>query len=170
VEAARLLRDDPRIVIVMVGDGPTKESLVAKAKAEGLTNIVFHPRQSKDRMPALLASMDASLIPLSASLPGTMPSKVYEALAAGVPMIVTAGCEAEQLVRRYDTGRLFEAGDAGQLAAAIRELASDAALCERLKANSLELSKRFDRDRIAGNTEQLLVSVAAGEPIPAVEW
>lgn len=170
VEAAKQLRDDSRIVFVMVGDGPSKESLVAKAKAEGLTNILFHPRQPKDRMPAILASMDASLIPLSASLPGTMPSKVYEALAAGVPIIVTAGCEAEELVRRYETGRLFAAGHGKQLADGIQELSVDPALCERFRKNCLELSKRFDRSRIAQQTEQLLMTIVNGEPMPVVEW
>lgn len=170
IDAAKRLRDEHGIVIVMVGDGPTKQDLMAKATAEGLTNILFHPRQPKERMPAILASMDASLIPLSASLPGTMPSKVYEALAAGVPVVVTAGCEAEQLVQRYNIGRLFPAGDDAVLAAAIRELADRADLREQLRTNSLALSRRFDRDRIAGQAEQLLISVANGQPLPAVEW
>ena len=170
VEAAKRLRDRDDIRIVMVGDGPTKEALVAQAKAYGLENIAFYPRQPKSRMPVILASMDASLIPLAADMPGTMPSKVYEALAAGVPMVVTAACEAEQLVRRYNVGRMFGSGNADELAAAVLELASDEALRKEARDNSIELAQRFDRSRIADRTERVLQAVADGDEIPQVEW
>ena len=170
VEAAKRLRDRDDIRIVMVGEGPTKEALIAQAKADGLENIAFYPRQPKSRMPAILASMDASLIPLAADMPGTMPSKVYEALAAGVPMVVTAGCEAEQLVRKYDVGRLFAASDADALAQGVAELAADPALREKMRASSLKLAQRFDRAVIAQRTEQLLQAVFEGVPAPEVEW
>jgi glycosyltransferase involved in cell wall biosynthesis len=170
VNAAELLRDRPDIRFVMVGEGPTKEALQEQARALKLENIAFCGRQPKSRMPAILASMDASLIPLAASLPGTMPSKVYEALAAGVPAVVTAGCEAEQLVRRYDTGRLFEAGNAEQLAAGLRELADHPERRAQIRDNALQLAQRFDRNTIAERTERILRAVADKGPIPQVDW
>lgn len=170
VRAAELLRDHPRIRFVMVGEGPTKEALVEQARAAGLGNIRFFPHQPKDRMPAIVASMDASLIPLAASLPGTMPSKVYEALAAGAPIVVTAGCEAEQLTRRYTIGRTFPAGDARALADALVDLADDAPLHAQMRTEALALSRRFDRDVIAERTERILQAVHAGQPAPQVEW
>jgi glycosyltransferase involved in cell wall biosynthesis len=170
VRAAELLRKNPRIRIVMVGDGPTKSSLVAQAQAAELDNIIFHPKVPKDQMPAILASLDASLIPLAAALPGTMPSKVYEALAAGVPMIVTAGCEAEQLVHRYNVGRLFDAGDDEQLAYILQELSQDNDLCAEMRGAAIKLAPRFDRDKIAAQTEGVLEAVANKKPIPQVDW
>ena len=170
VRTAELLRNEPQIRIVMVGDGPTKDSLVRQANDAGLTNIIFHPRQPKDAMPGILASLDISLVPLAAPLPGTMPSKVYEALAAGVPVVVTAGCEAEQLVRRYDIGCLFEAGDARGLAAILRDLAADEDRRERMRRESLKLAGRFDRDTIADRTESILNAVASGSEIPNITW
>jgi glycosyltransferase involved in cell wall biosynthesis len=170
IEAAERLRDNPKFRFVMIGDGPTKESLMAQAEAAGLKNIDFFPRQPKDRMPGILASMDASLIPLATSLPGTMPSKVYEALAAGVPIIATAGCEADQLVRRYNVGKLFDPANADQVAEAINDLASDQIQLRKIQVNSIQLAQRFDRSKIADRTEQLLLAVAAGSPLPKVEW
>ncbi|MGD8453094.1 MAG: glycosyltransferase family 4 protein [Phycisphaerae bacterium] len=170
VDAASRLRDHPNIRFVMVGDGPTKQDLMARAQTAGLTNIAFYPHQPKARMPTILASMDVSLIPLAASLPVTMPSKLYEALAAGVPAIVTAGCEAEQLVRQYDVGRTAEAGNADQVAAAILELAQNAKRHAEIARNALALSRRFDRNVIAERTERILSAVAAGTPVPQVDW
>jgi glycosyltransferase involved in cell wall biosynthesis len=170
VDAAERLRDNPRIRFVMIGDGPTKETLIARAQAKRLKNILFHPRQPKARMPEILASMDASLIPLAASLPGTMPSKVYEALAAGVPMVVTAGCEAEALIEKYHVGRLFAPACSAGLAAAVAELAANPTLHATIQANAVKLAQRFDRNRIADRTETLLVAIAEGKPLPEVVW
>ncbi len=170
VKAAEKLRERRDIRFVMIGDGPTKETLKRMAAERGLDNIAFFDRQPKSRMASILASMDVSLIPLAASLPGTMPSKTYEALAAGIPFIVTAGCEAEPLVRKYDVGRLFEAGNSEQLADAIVELASSAEKWAMIRQNAIQLSKRFDRDSIAARTEKLLEAVVQGKPLPAVEW
>lgn len=170
IEAAELLSDNSNIRFIMIGDGPTKESLMANAEKAGLKNITFYPQQPKSHMPGILASMDASLIPLAAALPGTMPSKVYEALASGVPIVVTAGCEAEQLVRRYNVGKVFQPADAGQVAEAINQLASDQEQCIQMRTNSLQLAQRFDRSKITDLAEQLLLAVAKGESLPKVVW
>ena len=170
VASAKCLRDDPGIRFVIIGDGPTKEALMAQARAGGLDNIAFYPRQPKERMPAILASMDVSLVPLADRLPGTMPSKAYEGLAAGVPIIVTSGCEAEQLVTQYQVGRQFPPGDARALAAAVTELASDPALYETMRANAVRLAQRFDRNTIVQHTERLLQAVCRKAELPQVRW
>ncbi|MEI7838121.1 MAG: glycosyltransferase family 4 protein, partial [Planctomycetota bacterium] len=170
IGAAEKLRDRPNIQIVMIGDGPTKQKLVAMANEKGLSNLRFFEYQPKKEIPAILASCDASLIPLSTRLPGTMPSKVYEALAAGVPGLVAKGCEGEALVRQFNTGRAFEALDADELAEAIVQLAQDPQECHRIRANCTELAKRFDRDAIADRTEMVLTALAAGQPLPHVSW
>jgi glycosyltransferase involved in cell wall biosynthesis len=121
-------------------------------------------------MPGIIASMDASLIPLAASLPGTMPSKVYEALASGIPIVVTAGCEADQLVRRYNVGKVFDPADSEQVAAAITQLASDQNQLMQIRGSSTELARRFDRNKITELAEELILAVAHGRPLPKVEW
>ena len=154
----------------MVGEGPTKSALRARAARLGLPNLRFLDGRPKAEMPALLASCDASLVPLSCALPGTMPSKVYEALAAGTPPIVARDCEGEQLVLRHNAGRAFTPLDGDDLAARILELRSDPAEHARVRANAIRLAKRFDRDAIAARTEQILLAVAAGAPPPPVSW
>ncbi len=168
--AAAILRDRKDIKFVMVGDGPTKEKLLAQAQAEGLENVTFFDRRPKQQMPAILASCDASLVPLVTHLPGTMPSKVYEALAAGTAPIVAKGCEGATLVNQFDAGRTFEPMDAGELAQAVLDLTDRPNTLARVRANCLKLSKRFDRDVIAERTEALLLAVARREPLPAVSW
>ena len=103
-------------------------------------------------------------------LPGTMPSKVYEALAAGTPPIVAKGCEGDTLVTKYNAGRTFEPLDDAELAAALRELADDPAEMATVRANCIALAKRFDRGAIAERTEQVLLALHERRPLPDVAW
>ena len=45
--------------------------------------------------------------PLAAEFPGTMPSKVYETLASGVPVVISKGCESADLIEHENAGRTF---------------------------------------------------------------
>ena len=49
-----------------VGDGPVKDTLVRRARARGLDNVVFHPQVPLEQVPAVLAGSDALIVPLSA--------------------------------------------------------------------------------------------------------
>lgn len=170
VGAAELLQERKDIKLVMVGDGPTKDDLVAMAKQKGLSNLAFFGHRPKKEMPALLASCDASLVPLLTRLPGTMPSKVYEALSAATVPIVAKGCEGDALVSQFCAGKTFEPMDAKELAAIIRELADNPEEVRRIRANGLELAKRFDRNVIAERTNHILEALAEGKPLPEVSW
>jgi glycosyltransferase involved in cell wall biosynthesis len=117
----------------------------------------------------VLASLDASLVPLSARFPGTMPSKVYEALASGTVPIVAKGCEAEPLVTEFEAGRCYEPGDADEMAQAILGLAQNHSVLEKTRDNCIKLSKRFDRAVIAKRTEKILTAVCDGRSLPEVE-
>lgn len=168
--AADMLRDASNIKFVMIGDGPTKERLVARAREMKLTNVTFLSYRPKKEMPAILASLDVSLVPLAERFPGTMPSKVYEALAAGVPPVVAAGCEGDALVSQFEAGVTYEPGDGAAMAKVIRELAESHELWKRMRENAIHLSCRFDRDVIVHRTEKILKAVASGLPLPEVAW
>ena len=170
VNAAARLGDRPDIKIVMIGDGPTKEDLLALAESKGVTNIRFMDRRPKNQMPPILASADVSLVPLDARLPGTMPSKTYEALASKTPPIVAKGCEADFLVTKYDAGKAYEPRDDAEFAQILRELADDRQQLRTLGENGYQLAKRFNRDTIAERTNQILIALAEGAELPEVAW
>lgn len=170
VDAAEHLQDRKDVVIAMVGDGPVKARLAREAERRGLANIRFHERRPRDQMPSVIASCDLMLVPLSARLPGTMPSKVYEALAAGTPPLVAKGCEAEPLIDEFECGRTFEPLDGRELAAEIRALAGERETIVDMSRRARDLSNRFDRQTIADRTEQVLLAIAADEPLPEIVW
>ena len=83
LEAAALVRNGA-LRILLVGDGPEKARLVEQRRRLGLKNVRFLEPQGRSEMPALMASADLALVPLSLHIPGAVPSKLYEAMGAGV--------------------------------------------------------------------------------------
>ena len=164
VGAAQALRDDRRFKFVLAGDGPTKTTLVELATASGLDNIVFSPPLPRDEVGELVASFDLALVPLAAELPGTMPSKVYETLACGVPLIVCEGCEAAALVTDLGLGRAVPPMDVDALVDAIRDLLGDPAELKRIGRDARELAKRYDLDDVARRAEAMFTALVDDMP------
>ena len=161
--AERLRVDHPRIKFVLVGDGPTKSTLMDLASAAGLDNVLFRDPVPRSEVPALLASCDVALVPLAAELPGTMPSKVYETLASGVPLIVSEGCEAARLVTTHGVGRAFRPLDAEGLSGAVLDLFEHPEERIRIGRDARVLAKRFDFERVARDAESTLRAVVEGD-------
>ncbi len=179
LEAAALLRDLHGLRIVFLGDGPEKTRLMQAAKQRSLTNVSFLAPVPRADVPALLASADIVLAPLKSYLPGAVPSKIYEAMAVGLPVVLTGEGEAAEIVRRTHSGLVTKPGDGAQLASAIRELASNeslrrelgesgrrAALSDFNRRNILarfidHLERNIAGARSAGNENSRLTSTSA---------
>jgi glycosyltransferase involved in cell wall biosynthesis len=168
--AAEQLKNRSDVKFVMIGDGPTKNELMKKAEQMKLPNLTFYERRPKSEMPTVLASLDISLVTLSGRFPGTMPSKVYEALASGTPVVVAKGCEAESLVSQFNVGRSYEPLDAKEMAEATKELVEDRRQLKVVKENCLKLAVRFDRNLISERTEQILQAIVNAKALPEIEW
>jgi glycosyltransferase involved in cell wall biosynthesis len=150
LEAAARLRDVDALAIVLVGDGPEKEELQARARTLDLGRVRFLDPQPREAMPALLASADLALVPLGTVLPGAVPSKLYEAMGAGLPVVQVASGEAERILADADAGVTVAPGDVDGLTQALAQLAGDparrAALGTRGRAAA---AKSYDRGAIA---------------------
>lgn len=134
VRAAEVLRDREDIHVAIVGDGVAKAPLRRLVDDLGLRNVTFVPSQPLDRMSAVLAAADAQVISLK-DLPLyriTLPSKVQATMAAGRPIIVSAGGDAGKVVRDAGAGLSVAPGDSAALAVAISRAADSSA--DELKA------------------------------------
>ncbi len=134
LEAAHLLRDDPAIRVLLVGGGACEPELRACAARLALPNVIFGGPLPFERMPEALAAVDASAILLKDApvFTGVLPSKIFEAMAAGKPIVATLGGEAADLIREVGVGIVAPPEDAAGLAGAIRRLQGDPALREQM--------------------------------------
>lgn len=128
LEAAGLLEEMDDFQIAFVGDGPLKCELMQQAQRMNLHNVRFLDPLPHREVPALLASADFCIVPLGLVLPGAVPSKLYEAMSAGRPVLLMANGEAADIVRAYDCGLVVEPGDKQGLVHAMRVLAGNSEL------------------------------------------
>lgn len=147
--AAARLTDTP-VRFVLMGDGPTKADLLRQTQAEGLANVTFLDPRPVQEVPPLLAAADIVIVPLVTHIPGATPSKLYEAMASGRPVVLVAKGEPAAIVRDAEAGLVVEPGDTAGLAAALRTLAGDPVLRQTLGANGRRAAERlFNQTEIA---------------------
>ena len=166
LQAAALTRDDSSLRYLMAGAGAARERLQWQAQNLGLDNLLFLPLQSISRFPVLLAAADIHLVVQrrqAADL--VMPSKLPNIMAAGRPFIATtaAGTELGRVTIDSRAGLLARPEDAGSLARAIRRLAADAGLRERLSVRGRQYAEaHWGREQLLRQWEGLLLSLAGG--------
>ena len=154
---------DPNVLYVLAGEGAEKAHLVERVKTQGIANVKFVPNQPKAKMPALLNLAYATIIPLKRLdlFRSAFPSKMFEAMAAGKPIIGSLWGEAADLIEASGAGVVVPPEDATALREAVQRLASDRALAAGLGARGREyVVANFERDEIARQFEKLLLEVA----------
>ncbi|MEI7951312.1 MAG: glycosyltransferase family 4 protein [Synechococcaceae cyanobacterium ELA182] len=135
LEAARLLRHESHIRVLIVGGGAQHSFLVEQVQAWNLQNVRFLPYQDVQVLPELLAAGDLAIVSLLEAAEGQVaPSKLYGHLAAASPL--AAICAPHSYLRteiaRAGCGRAFSSGEAQPLADFIRSLAADPARARQL--------------------------------------
>jgi glycosyltransferase involved in cell wall biosynthesis len=158
LDAAAILRDDPRVAFAFVGEGAERDRLIESARARALGNVTFHHAVPKDAVRDVYASSDLSIVCLKPVpfLDKFIPSKIFEIIASGTPVIAALGGEAAAIVR--EAGHVVvPAGDSAAIAREIRALVDDPSRLEPMKQRGRSyMAEHFDRRKLAKDyAEQL---------------
>lgn len=141
IEAApAILRHAPDTHIVIVGEGSERAALQARAHALGLDSRI-HFTGALARPWSLLAHCNLIALP---SLWEGMPLTLLEALALGLPTVVTPVGIASEALRPDLSAGLTKLRDAKALAHAIRHLLDDTSLQERFHREGPRIAARYD--------------------------
>lgn len=162
IEAADILKENNDIIFNFYGDGPEKQMLMDMVKGKGLNNVNFFPVQSKPNMPKIIASMDATVVPLKKIdlFKGALPSKMFEALASELPIVLAVEGEAEKLITDAKGGIVVEPENGKEIARAILELYKDKELKAKLGANGRAyVEKNYSRKSIVKRLEGYLEEI-----------
>lgn len=117
----------PQIVFSIVGSGAESGRLRKIADNQKITNVTFTGQVPRHQMPNILAGADLCLAVLRDSqvFRTAVPTKLYEYMAAGKPVITNVAGEAARLVDRSGCGIVVPPGDAISLSRAVIELHDD---------------------------------------------
>jgi glycosyltransferase involved in cell wall biosynthesis len=155
--AAGKLQDEP-VRFILVGDGPEKKRLVEMSQALDLRNVTFLPSMPHEEIPSILASMDVAVISLKSSILGAVPSKIYEAMASGIPVLLVANGEGSHIVTQAGAGVAVPPGDADGLATAVRKMSCNPEWRQRMgQAGRIAVEKLYDRAKIAERFQALFL-------------
>lgn len=125
IAAAEKLRDRTEFHFVFIGAGVKKKWLdetVEKKKLDNVTILDYRPRAEQN---VFLNACDVGLVALIKGMWGTaMPSRTYNIMAAGKPVLALTEEESElaRVIEEDGIGIFVEPGDADALAAAILDL------------------------------------------------
>jgi glycosyltransferase involved in cell wall biosynthesis len=164
--AAEIMGEEGEVKFVLIGDGPEKKRLVREARDRSIPNVAFLEMSAAKDIPALLASADMALVTLKTHISGAVPSKLYEAMASGLPVVLVADGEAAEIVRQYDAGITVRPGDVQGLISALQTLIHDQPMRHRLGENGRRVAEKyFDRTIIANRfIDYLETQLAASLP------
>lgn len=161
LRSADLLSEQIEIQFCFFGDGPEKSHLQSVAAERGLGNVHFYSSLKASEMAELLASIDVSVVLLKRNdlFKGALPSKLFEALGAGVPVVAALDGEAKELVERSRGGLFVEPENPEDMADKLLKLYRDAEVCRCLGENGKAyVGAHYDRKEIAKCFERLIVS------------
>jgi glycosyltransferase involved in cell wall biosynthesis len=91
-----------------------------------------------------------------------IPNKAFQALACGVPLVTADTPAARELLRHDESALLVPPGDPEALAAAVRRLAAEEDLAERLSSGGLAAYREHSSERVLGERWRGLVEGLAG--------
>lgn len=162
LDVAMAVRDLAQVQFVLVGEGAERESLQRRIEADNLHNVRLLRPQPKEKIPALLGASDVAFHVLKFSIPGAVPSKIYEAMASGLPILFAGEGEGARRVLQAGAGLAVPYNDVCGLEEAVRRLASDPALRRQFGvAGRRAAEKLYNRKEIAKRLHQLLLGVTS---------
>ncbi len=149
LQAARLLETPlPHVRFFVVGDGAERAGLKQRAAESRQLNIEFTGLLPRQHIADILAASDITLVTLkpAETFKSVLPSKMFEAMAAGKPIVLAVEGEARQVLEQAQAGLAVAPGDAVALARAVAKLAQKPDLRERLgTSGSAFVASEFNR-------------------------
>jgi colanic acid biosynthesis glycosyl transferase WcaI len=158
LDVAVKVTDLSQVQFVLIGEGAERELLRRRVEAENLHNVRMLGAQPKEKIPSLLAAAHVAFNVLKFSIPGAIPSKIYEAMASGLPILFGGGGEGARRVLEANAGLVVPYNDIAGLEQGIRQLATQPALRQQFgKAGRLAAEKLYSRKEIARRLHELLL-------------
>ena len=164
LQAARLLKKETEITILLLGDGKDKPALMQQAAELQLSNLHFLDPLPKVEMSQALAAADACLAILKPiELYTTVyPNKVFDYMAAGRPVLLAIDGVIREVVEEAGAGLFVPPGDPVALAEAIRNMANDTKKTRRMgRAGRAYLEAHFNRPDLAAALEAIILETIA---------
>lgn len=160
--ASQLQNQNAAVMLLLVGEGSEKKRIQAVTQSRGLANVRFLGQQPRETIPSFISASDACLVILKKAdiFKTVIPTKMLEFMSCARPVIVGVDGLAREIVERAGAGIVIEPENSSALAQAIRQLAANRELGDKLGRQGREyIVQRFSRLQTAGDYIHVLEEV-----------
>lgn len=125
---------------LLYGSGAEEQELRAYVRAHQLDHVFFGGRLSNQDIYTVLKAADISFVPLvNGNLKDSIPTKIYEALGTGCPVLLAAEGDAASVLKESELGIAVCPGRTEELWDAYLQLYRNRGQMERLKSYAVKL-------------------------------
>ncbi len=146
IEAAIRLKNKNKIHFLIIGEGKKKDELIRMVKLHNLENCTFLTWQTKEILPYSLAAADLAVVSINEETALlSIPSKTYNLLAVGAPLlcITPANSELAVLISKYENGAYFTKNQVNEIVNYILMLSENPKARNLLSDNSLTAAQNY---------------------------
>lgn len=150
-DAALKTKDCSGIVYLIIGDGVDRELLENEIKNNDLSNVMLLPPVSRQEIIRYISLFDSMVIPLVKNdlFKITIPSKLYESMAAQIPVILCVDGEARRILEESECGLYVEPENSDMLAEMVNKLHNGGNLGLNLGKNGRRrVEEEFSRKKV----------------------
>jgi glycosyltransferase involved in cell wall biosynthesis len=151
LEAARRLAGSPDIHLLLIGSGSRWKDLEQTVRQEGLRNVTLIPPRPREDLVVSLNACDVALLAFVPGMSGiSVPSRLYNILAAGKPILaaVDEDSEVARVIREERVGWVVPPDQPDRLAETLLWARSNPEIVAQMGARAREASMRYSRERI----------------------
>lgn len=140
------------VQFLIFGDGADRDRLMIRARNEVLKNVHFCGRISQDVVPSVLKAAKLSFIPLKSSkMRDSVPTKLYEALGLGCPVLLLAEGDACSVLDETKLGKWVSPENVQEMAAVFDSIVQNYGKILENQKNAVQIIRdRHSRQKEAG--------------------
>ncbi len=143
IEVFKSLNNNDNIYLIIGGHGEIEVEISEEMKK--IDNTVFLGEVANEDVPLYTKACDVVVMMMNPEVEWhriAMPNKLFEAMAAGVPIIASESTTYGDVVKKENCGVVIPYGELGLLKKTIMELADNPTLREQLGRNGFNAAKR----------------------------
>lgn len=121
--------------------------------------IIYYGKVTSEEIPEILKNANATLIPLVKNIFGAVPSKIYESMAAGVPILFSGEGEGRKIIMENNLGLVSKPKDYAGIEDNIRILVNNPRDTAMMKDNCIYCAReKFNRPKQISDLNKYLLS------------
>lgn len=164
LETAKRLKNRNNIKFYIVGDGRARKRLEETAKANELQNVLFAGKVSVDEADRYIHFADCAYLSFKDNevFNMTIPAKLQSYMACGTPILVAAGGESAEIIKKADCGFISERNPV-ELSGIIERIAGSSNEVAEMRKNAYEFySRNFKKENTVDYLESIMSHYVSG--------